>query len=261
MNYRIRLADRVIEVHSLYDKVAAQCRRYLCPEDCTVKPDITISITEENIRREAEAVQKESQRTGIPRSCAPEELESSAVLRRIAAGLAAFDTFLMHGAVVATAGQGYMITAPSGVGKTTRLCLWTESIPDSFVVNGDKPLLRKEDDIYRAYGTPWCGKEGWNTDVSAPLRAIFLLSRADDGGGNRVRKLPFPEAFPRLLHQTHLPDEPEARRRVLYLLRSLAGRVDVYDFHSEPTAEAVRLAWETARPDVNLFRRHDGSSR
>ena len=116
------------------------------------------------------------------------------------------------------------------------------------MVNGDKPLLKKEGSICRAYGTPWCGKEGWNTDTSVPLRAIFLLSRADDGSGNRVRKMPFAEAFPRLLHQTHLPEAPEARRRVLDLLRSLAGRVSVYDFHSEPTEEAVRLAWETARP-------------
>ena len=56
------------------------------------------------------------------------------------------------------------------------------------------------------------------------------------------------EAFPKLLHQAYLPEEAEARRRVLYLLRSLAGGVGVYDLYSEPTAEAVRMAWDTVRP-------------
>ena len=114
MNFLIRLADRIIAVHSLYDGVGAFCSRYLCT-DCAAEPEITIAITEEDIRREEAAVNREALRTGIPMAYAPEELETSALCRRIAAELAAFDTFLMHGAVVATAGQGYMFTAPSGI--------------------------------------------------------------------------------------------------------------------------------------------------
>ena len=248
MSFRIRLAGRIIEVHPLYDGIRAMCDQYICPSGQTDKLDFTVTVTDEDIRCEDEAVRDDSRKTGIWRPCTQDELEISAVYRRIAEEMAAFDTFLMHGAVVATAGLGCMITAPSGVGKTTRLRLWTENIPDSFVVNGDKPLLRQEGSIFRAYGTPWCGKEGWNTDTSVPLQAVFLLSRSDSGRGNRVRKMTSAEAFPKLLHQAYLPEEAEARRRVLYLLRSLAGGVGVYDLYSEPTAEAVRMAWDTVRP-------------
>ncbi len=115
-------------------------------------------------------------------------------------------------------------------------------------INGDKPLLKREGGIFRAYGTPWCGKEGWNVDTSVPLRAVFLLSRADQGQGNHVRKMTPAEAFPKLLYQTHLPEAAEARHRVLDLLRALAGGVEIYDLQSEPTAEGVRMAWDAVRP-------------
>ena len=169
-------------------------------------------------------------------------LETLAVYRKIASGMTAFSTFLMHGSVISAAGQGYMICAPSGIGKSTRTKLWLEEIPDSFVVNGDKPLLRVEEDRVIAFGTPWCGKEGWNRNTSVPLRAVFLLER----GENMVREIGFAEAFPALLRQTYKPKDPDAKRETLRLLADMAGKVRVFSFRSEPTPEAVRMAWEAA---------------
>ena len=247
MNFRIRLAGWTVEVRPLFDEVRTLCGRYLAPADDARAPDITVTVTPEDIEREREAVLREDRKTGRATPVSPALLETTAVYRAVAAAAAPLGGFVMHGTVLATEGQGVMITAASGTGKTTRASLWVDHIPHTMIVNGDKPLLREAEGAFRAWGTPWCGKEGWNTDTSAPLRAILLLERAGEGEADSVRPASFAELFPRLLAQTHLPEALENRQQTLRLLRSLAGRVRVYVFRSHPTEEAVRLAWETVR--------------
>lgn len=198
--FQIRVAEQVVEIHALYDEVFRQCRDYIVPEQAS---DIVVRITEEDLIREAEMAHRESGKIAGNRE-ANENLmtetagtdnrqdrgislsryEITAVYRKLVSAMT--DTFLMHGSVISTQGQGYMITAPSGIGKTTRTKLWVDEIPDSFVVNGDKPLIRVTEEGIRIYGTPWCGKEGWNTNASVPLRAIFLLERADELNDSEV---------------------------------------------------------------------------
>lgn len=239
---QIGLGDQIIEIQSLYQETHTLCQPYIVTHYAV--PNMTIRITPEDIEREREAAQREERINGREATFFAAYLETTAVCRQIAVAMLSFDTFLMHGVVISCQGQGYMIAAPSGVGKTTRAKLWVEHIPDSFVVNGDKPLLRVKENGVRAFGTPWCGKEGWNANTSVPLRAIFLLERSD--GGNKVEEMSFGEAFPALLRQTYRPVDSQARRQTLSLLQAMAGKVKLYRFCSEPTAEAVRLAWETA---------------
>ena len=75
------------------------------------------------------------------------------------------------------------------------------------------------------------------------LQAILMLERSDNG--NTIREMPFAEAFPKLLQQVFLPTSPEAKQKTLQLMKELAAQVRIYHFHSEPTKEAVRKAWET----------------
>ena len=243
--FQIQLAGRIMEIRPLYGEIRRWCRDYILPE--SAEPDIIITITQPDIDREEAAVRREEEKSGIICSHAPAYLETVAVYRKIATAMAEYRTVMMHGSVISTAGQGYMITAQSGVGKTTRTRLWTESIPDSFVVNGDKPLLQVTDSAVYAYGTPWCGKEGWNANTGVPLRAVFILERSDSG--NSVTEMSFAEAFPLLLRQIYKPEDRDAKQRVLHLLKEMAGKVKVYRFRSEPTAEAVQTAWKAAWED------------
>ena len=242
--FQILLAGRTIEIRPLYDEIRFFCRDYIL-QDHAEESEIDIAVSEAEISREAEAVRQEDEKAGLLLTHSPAFLENFAIHRKIVSTLAGFDTVMVHSSVVSTGGEGYMITAPSGTGKSTRTKLWVDHIPDSFVVNGDKPLLRVTDNAIYVYGTPWCGKEGWNTNTSVPLKAIFLLERSNSG--NRVEEIGFAEAFPQLLRQTYRPDDIQAKRKTLQLLQKMAGKVKIYRFRSEPTAEAVQLAWETAR--------------
>ena len=241
LNFCIYLAGQCVAIHALSEEAYEYCKSYISKN---VKANISIIVSQSDIACEKATAIKQIQRAGEFLNISPSYLETLAILRKIAESMLPYDTFLMHGVVISCQGQGYMIAAPSGVGKTTRAKLWVEHIPDSFVVNGDKPLLRVEESGVRAFGTPWCGKEGWNANTSVPLRAIFLLERSD--GGNKVEEMSFGEAFPALLRQTYRPVDSQTRRKTLSLLQAMASKVKLYRFCSEPTAEAVRLAWETA---------------
>ena len=39
--------------------------------------------------------------------------------------------------------------------------------------------VQKEQEGFRAYGTPWRGKENMGCNASVPLKALFFLNRSD----------------------------------------------------------------------------------
>ena len=248
MVFQIRIADQVVEIHSLCGTVRSVSKAYLLPE--RENPSIVVTIQDQDILRELEEMWNAAKRLGLPVPIVGEGYcESLAVLRKVADAMPRFDTFLMHGAVVATEGVGYMFTANSGVGKSTRARLWLEEYPGSTVVNGDKPLIRITEDGVFACGTPWCGKEGWNTNTIVPLKAVFLLDRAEDET-DTVEEMTMDQAFPTLLRQTHRPSDAAMAAKTVRLLNSLNGKVKFYRFRSHPNTEAVRLAFEAVKQDL-----------
>ncbi len=245
-SFNISLAGRAMRVLCQYRETYRHCVQYLAE---TAQPDLTIRIekAEINAMRAAYTVpQPELSVPGVAMSLSGAAFESMILHRRIAEMMPRFDTFLMHGAVVALDGQAYLFAAPSGTGKTTRVMRWLEAFPDSVVVNGDKPLIRCDGQQVLTCGSPWCGKEGWNTNVSVPLRAIFCLERTKDGESNSIELLTARKAFTCLLPQVYQPENQEAMRQTLLLMQNLTTRIAVYRFRSTPTCEAVQLAWKTA---------------
>lgn len=259
MTFCIKLANQRIQVQSIYEKVYDWCKDYLVSsrEDAWDPEDgIQIRITPEDIKKEDHAMQYSAWKAH-PESIMlyhPAHLEIFALYRKICEMMPLYETFLMHGSVIATEGLGYMFTAASGVGKTTRTRIWKKEYPDSIIVNGDKPLLRITSNGIYVHGTPWAGKEGENTNVCVPLQAVFLLERAGDGESDTIQKLRPLEAFPFLLQQSYHPEDKEAMHQTVCLLQSFVQRVDLYRLRCAPTAEAVRLAYETAGPDFLCLR-------
>ncbi len=253
--FTIRLAEKNIRIESQYRRVYDQCKHYQVQN---VQPDLwvfptTVNGASDSNSDEPRSAEKDGLMMLFPKETREMETsqlvelaESVQICQEIVEGLIPSNYMLMHGAVVAREGYGYMFTAKSGVGKTTRVQRWMEAYPDSVVVNGDKPLIQIcEGKLPLVFGSPWCGKEGWNTNMSVPLRAVFLLERSEE---NRAERMTEAQAFMKLLPQIHRPADPDLGRNVLRMLRILTEQVAVYRFRSAPTQEAVRLAWETAKP-------------
>ncbi len=249
MTIQVGIAGRIIELHLLYDKTCSFFSDYLIKGN-KKSPDLIIHNSFEDL-----LIQQEITKRGTVISNEGNEIhffnlarhEFYAIYQKIAEEMIAFDTFLMHGAAIGMNEYGYMFTAASGTGKTTRAKMWMEQFPQSYIINGDKPLIRITDSEAIVCGTPWCGKEGWNTNIMLPLRAIFMLERTQKNEKSSIQKIGKGAAFPLLYQQTYHPTKESSQYKTLKLLQSLEDRVTVYRFRSDLSNEAIRLAYETAR--------------
>lgn len=173
-------------------------------------------------------------------------LENNALHALLAEALIAKGVLLIHGSALGLDGQGYLFTAPSGVGKSTHARLWRERFGERCVmINDDKPLLRFTEAGILVCGSPWMGKHRLGGNCSAPLRAVTGLEQAPE---NAVRPLTVPEALGLVLEQSFRPEAPEAARAAMELKLALARRVPFYRLACTPAPEAVEALWSVLRP-------------
>lgn len=233
--FQIKLADRVIEIRAFYPEVYRMCQPYLCQG---LEPDLRVTSSLAGI--EYERNKKEGGDPGVSEAY----LETLAVYRSIAEQMPHHCAFLMHGSAVAVGQEAYLFTAASGVGKTTRTTLWLDQIPGSYVVNGDKPLLKVTPSQVLVCGTPWSGKERLHTNTCVPLKAILLLERDPE---RSLRNIPFSEAFLPLLRQTYRTADPGGMARTLGLLKKLESRVACYSYHTNLEDRDMKSLYEAIR--------------
>lgn len=241
--FNIMLADLTIRIRPIHECLRELCASYISRESNEI--DLEVSTTADDILSEKRRNNVNASDTRMGRQD-DASLEMLAVYRTICEAMPAYDTFLLHGAVVAYEGEGYAFLAPSGTGKTTRALLFLEEFQGSSVVNGDKPLIKVTDDSVLAYGTPWCGKERMNTNTAVPIKAMFYVERGEENEPPVLTELKGAEAYTLLLRQTFHPSNPEAYKKTLFLLKKMMTKVKIYRFRSAPTQQAVRLAWEMA---------------
>ena len=148
----------------------------------------------------------------------------------------------MHGAVIGYHGKAYAFIAPSGTGKSTHIRLWKRCIGNEvFPVNGDKPILKLENDVFHAYGTPWAGKEGWQTNVGLPLGGICIVSR---GRSNSIEALTPDSSLAMLMRQIYIPPIMPAAIESMELVDKLVGKVPVFRLFCDMSEEAVKTSFE-----------------
>lgn len=218
MKYVIRVANKNISINSVYSNAYLTCKDYLVDGDIT--PDIELNIDDSMIRAEERGIEEHQEK-------GPKSIEGLLVYRLIAEKLLRYDTFLMHGAVIAYENVSYLFTGPSGTGKTTHIQKWLTDANNSFIVNGDKPLVIVGQNCAFACGTPWCGKEHLGTNTIVKLRSIVFMERSSE---NYIEAVPFRSIFPKLLEQTYMPADADKMKKTLELLMKLKSFVTFYRF-------------------------------
>ena len=241
------LADLCIGIRSLYEEVQRMCEEYRAPKEHDV--DFWVETSEQDI--EEERVQ--SEQTRIEENLPPYEfddsyLETLAVYRQIATECVSRGRLLMHGSVIAVDGRAYMFTARSGTGKSTHVRLWRRLFGERAVmVNDDKPLLKITEEETRVYGTPWDGKHRLSTNMSAPLQAICILTRAKE---NTIREIKPSEALTMLIQQTYRPEESANLLATFDLIDRMARNVRFYLLGCNMDPEAAVVSSNAMLPHV-----------
>jgi hypothetical protein len=139
-------------------------------------------------------------------------------------------------------GSGYLFLGHSGAGKSTTARLWMAQ-PGVHLLSDDRIILRKHDDKFWMYGTPWHGDAGVASPERAQLSAIFLLEQAPT---NDLTPLAPSKAAAELFARAFVPHYlPSGIQFSLGFLDQLTRSVPCSILRFTPTSgavEAVRYA-------------------
>lgn len=155
-----------------------------------------------------------------------------------------FDGMMLHASAVELDGMAYLFSGPCGRGKSTHTRLWQQVFGErAQVFNDDKPALRRINDQWYAYGTPWCGKDGINQNKKVPLAGICFLVQSDE---NLIRRLSTKESLGLIVSQTtsKLRDS-EKLMKLLSATEKLIQEIPIYELKNRPEPDAVLLSYET----------------
>ena len=238
MTKKYKMADKVIEVTSIYERVHDYCKDYETDEQA----DFSVMTAAEDIIYEKKKTDSEYAYEGLPApNFSDALLEETAVYRKIAEKMPDYDTIVFHGSVIAVEGQGFLFTAKSGTGKSTHTALWREYLGDrAIMVNDDKPLISVRDNGIIVYGTPYNGKHHLGCNMSVPLKAICIITR---GEKNSIVRIDKSEAYAMLLQQVYRPQDPLQMAKTLKLVDKLAASVELYKLACNMDIEAAKVAY------------------
>ena len=238
-----KIADKIIEIESLYARVHEYCKDYLVSGQAH---DFSVKTTPEDIVYERERNERTAELEGRRKyNSSDEYLEELAVYRKIAEKMPDYDTFLFHGSCVAVDNEAYLFAAVSGTGKSTHARLWREYLGERAVmVNDDKPLIRVNDSGVTVFGTPYNGKHRLGSNISVPLKALCILTRDET---NHIEKITKQQAYATLLQQTYRPADPLQLTKTMALLDRLSDRVKLYLLGCNMDIEAAKISYEGMR--------------
>lgn len=238
MNKCIEIADIPIGITTVYDSLPGSSLKF----ETDKEPVFSVVTTEEDIENERRKVIEEAiyEKAESYPDYPEKDLESTAVYRKIANILPRFDAIVFHGSAVAVGDKAYLFTAKSGTGKTTHSKLWLKNIKGSYIVNGDKPVIRMIDGKPFVCGTPWMGKENYGTNKNVLLDAICFLKRGEE---NHLKPLEFSDMLSVILGQSYRPPTPDALLKTLKTIEKIGNSTRLYELTCNMEDEAAITAY------------------
>lgn len=226
--FTIKLADINIEIDNKYDYIYKQCKDYLTDEPSNVK----ISCSKEDILAENESAEYNYSKG---------YLESLAIYRKICEKIADFNAYLLHSATVEVGGYAYSFMCASGGGKTTHISIWKKLLGDKMtIINGDKPIYKIIDGEIYVYGTPWAGKENYNTNTKAKVKAFCIVNKSLK---NSISELSVDSALDLVMRQIYFPHDPIACVKVLDLFDKTMNSVKLYSLDCNMELDAGKVSY------------------
>lgn len=235
--YKIKLANIIIEIEEPNAYLMDKCEAYFVDNG---KPDIFIKKpTNKEISEEKERANRQRELDGLPTTELEQNyLEYINIYRKIADKMPEHGVMLMHAAAISVENKAYLFLAKSGTGKTTHIMNWLRLIPEAIVINGDKPLI--DSNNMTVCGTPWAGKENYNTNISVPLAGICILERGEE---NEIFSISSWDALKCINNQTYWPLDSGARRKTLEIIDKL-GKISCYRLFCTPDILSAKVAYE-----------------
>lgn len=237
--FTIEIAGLVARVQPLFISTREYCRGYLTERS----PKIFVETIREDLAYEQKMLDIEAEEEGLKRRKFTDPfLERATIQRKIAQELLSRDTVLFHGSTVGVDGVAYLFTAPCGTGKSTHTRFWRETFQERAVtVNDDKAFLRITDTGVFAYGSPWSGKHGLDSNICLPLKGICFLQR---GVENRICRAKPEDCIGELRHQCFIPETANDAAKALALVDALAQKIALWEMECTKDPAAATVSYE-----------------
>lgn len=169
----------------------------------------------------AEEQEVERVRRLMPEDVKPAYAEYRSLISRTAEELLKYGCCIFHSVSFIFKGRVFLLTGPSGVGKSTQYFNWQALCPGEItMISGDMPVLesRRDGSIW-IFPTSWNGKENIGNRISGRAAGIILLEQGDE---NRINRLTVSEAVLPILQQFLVRPETETQ---IYALEGIADNV------------------------------------
>lgn len=157
--------------------------------------------------------------------------------------------FCLHAACVETPLGGILFSGVSGIGKSTQADLWCR-YRDARQINGDRPVLSKENDGWMAWGSPYAGSSRYHVNDKCEIKVIVMLKQAKNCS---VRKLTLAEAFRVVWAGLTVSNwDTLSVEKASSLVINLVTTVPVFEFSCTPDESAVDYLEQIMRKEINL---------
>lgn len=149
---------------------------------------------------------------------------------------------ILHACCIETEFGGILFSGTSGIGKSTQGQLWCQH-ENAEVINGDRPVLHKDQGQWFAYGSPYAGSSKCHKNKKTKVRVIVLLAQAKECS---IRKLGKAEAFRKTFAQVTLSVwNPDSVNCGCEILEALIEDVPIYELACTPDVRTVELLKKT----------------
>lgn len=222
------LADFSVEFESSFGGVKRLCTEY----EADGTAELKLCVTEDDIAYEKSVSEG---------SFSDSYLETVSFYRKLGELLPQRNAFVLHSALLDVDGIGVAFAAHSGTGKTTHMRLWKQLLGDRVtVVNGDKPIIRRTEDGFFGYGTPWDGKEHYSCNMKTPVKHICFIERNSE---NSCEEMSCSEAVNLIFNQVYMPHAPQAVFAAMQLINSFLGECSLWKIKCNMDIGAAETAY------------------
>ena len=159
------------------------------------------------------------------------------------------DRLCIHASCVDTPLGGILFSGPSGIGKSTQAELWCRC-RNAVQINGDRPILSREKNGWRAWGSPYAGSSNCHVNSCCDVSAIVFLKQKKECS---LRRMPPSEAFRAIWSGLTVNTWDEGFvEKACDLAMDLAMTIPVFEYGCTPDEEAVAYLEKELRKDNSV---------
>ena len=149
-----------------------------------------------------------------------------------------YEGAVLHASYIDYHGKAILFAGPSKTGKSTQAALWNE-FEDAIIINGDRVLLRKKNEVWNAYGFPCCGSSKICENQTNPLAIIVCLKQGDV---NRIEQMTYAEKIRALVSGIEFYQWDKVEMEMVFALaEKIAQKTNMIRLVCRPEKDSVKV--------------------